>query len=90
MKCPDLFSLKNKKKHKKQKKQTNKKKIVICYSCDWRLKGYSKCPKISNAKVSDKMTYANSADPDQTAPEGAVWSGSTLFAIPLSILETAA
>ena len=22
---------------------------------------------------------ANSADPDQTAPEGAVWSGSTLF-----------
>ena len=43
-------------------------------------------PKISN-KVSDKMTYANSADPDQTAPEGAVWSGSTLFAIPLSILR---
>ena len=27
------------------------------------------------------------ADPDQTAPEGAVWSGSTLFAIPLSILR---
>ena len=26
------------------------------------------------------MAYANSADPDQTAPEGAVWSGSTLFA----------
>ena len=23
---------------------------------------------------------ANSADPDQTAPEGAVWSGSALFA----------
>ena len=22
---------------------------------------------------------ANSVDPDQTAPEGAVWSGSTLF-----------
>ena len=33
------------------------------------------------------MTYANSADPDQTAPEGAVWSWSTLFAIPLSILR---
>ena len=30
------------------------------------------------------MAYANSADQDQTAPEGAVWSGSTLFAIPLS------
>ena len=48
---------------------------------------YGKCPKNSNTKVSDKMTYANSADPDQTAPEGAVWSGSTLFAIPLSILR---
>ena len=31
------------------------------------------------------MTYANSVDPDQTAPEAAVWSGSTLFAIPLNI-----
>ena len=38
----------------------------------------------------DKMAYANSADPDQTAPsgsEGAVWSGSTLFAIPQNILR---
>ena len=33
---------------------------------------YAKCPKISNTKVSDKMTYANSADPDQAAPSGAV------------------
>ena len=33
---------------------------------------YGKCSKISNTKVSDKMIYANSADPDQTAPEGAV------------------
>ena len=48
---------------------------------------YGKCPKISNTKVSNKMTYENSADPDQTAPEGAVWSGSTLFAIPLNILR---
>ena len=32
---------------------------------------YDKCLKMSNTKVSDKMTYANSADPDQTAPEGA-------------------
>ena len=29
------------------------------------------------------MVYVNSADPGQTA----VWSGSTLFAIPLSILK---
>ena len=40
-------------------------------------------------QVSDKMAYAyaNNADPDQTAPEGAVWSGSALFAIPPSILR---
>ena len=25
---------------------------------------YGKCPKILNTKVSDKMTYANSVDPD--------------------------
>ena len=31
------------------------------------------------------MAYTNSVDPDQTAPEGAVWSGFTLFAIPLNI-----
>ena len=47
---------------------------------DWAIKPQHK-------QNSDKMTYANSADPDQTAPEGAVWSGSTLFAIPLSILR---
>ena len=29
-----------------------------------------------------RLLLANSADPDQTAPRGAVWSGSTLFAIP--------
>ena len=33
------------------------------------------------------MAYANKADPDQTAPEGAVWSGCTLFVIPLSIFK---
>ena len=37
--------------------------------------------------MSDKMTYTNSADPDQTALEGAVWSGFTLFAIRRSILK---
>ena len=31
------------------------------------------CPKDANG-------LANSVDPDQTAPLGAVWSGSTLFA----------
>ena len=32
-----------------------------------------KCPQISYTKVFDKMAYANSADLDQTAPEGLIW-----------------
>ena len=61
--------------------------VPIVGKTDLELLKYGKCPKNSHTKVSDKMTYANSADPDQTAPEGAVCSGSTLFAIPLSILR---
>ena len=34
----------------------------------------------NDPKLSDRYTWTNSADPDQTG--GAVWSGSTLFAIP--------
>ena len=30
---------------------------------------YSKCLKISYSKVSDKMAYANSVDPEQTVPD---------------------
>ena len=33
-------------------------------------------------KFSDRQIGTNNVDPDQTAPEGAVWSGSTLLAIP--------
>ena len=33
---------------------------------------YSKCLKILKTKVSDKMQYAKSADPDEVSPEGAV------------------
>ena len=33
------------------------------------------------------MEYANSAEPDQAAPEGGVWSESTPLAIPLGILR---
>ena len=36
----------------------------------------------NDPKFSDIYAWANSADPDQTAPRGAVWSGSSLFAIP--------
>ena len=39
-------------------------------------KGYRNDPKFS-----DRYAWANSADPDQTAPRGAVWSGSALFTI---------
>ena len=48
---------------------------------------YRKCPKnetalFHNAVMSPKEVdgAANSVDPDQTAPSGAVWSGSALFA----------
>ena len=38
------------------------------------------CKKLPS--ISDKLSIeANSVDPEQTAPIGAVWSGSTLFAI---------
>ena len=46
---------------------------------------HGKCPKNLSTKVSHKMAYANNVDTDQTAPSGAVWSGSTLFAILQSI-----
>ena len=38
--------------------------------------------KRNDPKFSDRYAWANSANPDQTAPRGAVRSGSTLFAIP--------
>ena len=33
-------------------------------------KDYSNCHKILYTNLCDKMAYAKSADPDQTAPEG--------------------
>ena len=47
---------------------------------------YGNCPKILYNIFPDKMTCANSADPDQTVPSGAVWLGYTLFAIPSCFL----
>ena len=41
------------------------------------------CQKLP--KITDKLSIeANSMDPEQTAPIGADWSGSTLFAIEAS------
>ena len=42
----------------------------------------NRCHYRTVPKFLDTQVWANSADPDQTAPRGAVWSGSTLFAIP--------
>ena len=39
-------------------------------------------------KLFGLLPYANSEDPDQTAPEGAVWLGSTLFAIQPTLLDS--
>ena len=45
------------------------KQLLLAHANAGVTKNYVKCPKIYNTKVSDKMTYANSADSDQTAPE---------------------
>ena len=41
-------------------------------------------PSYNNTIINDPkfLVWVNSVDPDQTAPRGAIWSGSTLFAIP--------
>ena len=62
----------------------NYKVNVLIRLCSY-LDNYGKYPKILYNKSSDKMAYANSVDPDQSALS--VWSGYTLFAIPLSILK---
>ena len=61
------------KKHRKTPKNSDswKKIAVMILKFDYR----------NDPKFSDRYAWANSADPDQTAPRGAVWSGSTLFAI---------
>ena len=75
-----IVGQRNSEEHDQLVKELDKESLVVILGYFFLfLPGYGKCPK--------KMTYANSADPDQTAPEGAVWSGSTLFAIPLSILR---
>ena len=49
---------------------------------------FSQKKKKKCTKHCNKEGWANSVDPDQTAPKGAVWSGSTLFAILSVLLET--
>ena len=60
---------------------------VVKWTCKKFMVSILNVLKFWTPKSLKKITYANSADIDQTAPEGAVWSGSTLFAIPLGIVK---
>ena len=55
---------------------------TVCENIHYLNASYRNFPKFS-----DRQAWANSADPDQTAPRGTVWSGSTLFAIPSASFE---
>ena len=58
-----------------------KKKRNMCQ--DGRTNNYYR----NDTKLSDRQVRVNGADPDQTAPRGAVWSVSRLFAIPSASFE---
>ena len=47
-------------------------RLSFCLILNIMMHMYGKCPKILYTEVSDKFEYANSADPHQTAPKGAV------------------
>ena len=49
--------------------------------------GLGKTNHLTYASLALNPRYANSADPDQTAPEGTVLSASSLFTIPRSIFK---
>ena len=53
----------------------------VGFVMSWLKSIYSKMNYHNDPKFSDRQVWANSVDPDQTAPRGAVWSASTLFAI---------
>ena len=61
--------------YRKIPKNSDTRKICCNHAKIWKMWLYNceMCPK-------DVDGIANSADPDQTTPLGAVWSGSTLFA----------
>ena len=44
------------------------------------MSAYNVCCKYLNPLKNSLILEANSMNPDQTAPKGAVWSGSILFA----------
>ena len=58
--------------------------LYKCGKCLIKLYREEKRKYRNDPKFSDRQAWANSADPDQTAPR-AVWTGSTLFAIPSAL-----
>ena len=65
-------------------------KLTLSLRLRWA-KNLERIPAVSvrqeyryDPKFSDRYVWANSADPDQIAPRGAVWSGSSLFAFPFA------
>ena len=54
----------------------------IAFYCNFCCRKSRFCHYRNDPKFSDRQARAKSADPDQTASRGAVWSGSTLFVIP--------
>ena len=61
--------------YRKFPKYSDAQKICCNHSKIWTMWLYHRVMSPTDA---DRM--ANSVDPDQTAPQGAVWSGSALFA----------
>ena len=61
--------------YRKFPKYSDTQKICFNHSKIWTMWLYH---RVMSSNDADGM--ANSVDPDQTAPLGAVWSGSTLFA----------
>ena len=61
--------------YRKFPKYSDTQKICFNHSKNWTIRLYH---RVMSPYDADGM--ANSVDPDQTAPLGAVWSGSALFA----------
>ena len=54
---------------------------IVCPTINPLKRNHNNCRLLCHLLVILKVIFANSVDPDQTAPLGAVWSGSTLFAL---------
>ena len=64
-----------------EKQKTGENIYITHFQMNFAYINYSVFKYRNDPKFSDRYVWANSADPDQTVPRGAVWSGSTLFVI---------